>query len=138
MHQKGLDDEDGFWKINESEYSQELGIGGVEAPWSKKKRCLIISLLVGLFVGGGIVLGIILYSSGGAITITSMNRYNLQKDMSHPNEHYKVLNLTTTKVINNFPFSDSLKTEFKALAYNLYMPSENTFWLSFHPGEYNE
>lgn len=58
--------------------------------------------------------------------------------MSHQNEHYKVLNLTTNKVVSGFPFTDSLKTEFKALAYNLYMPSENTFWLSFHPGEFNE
>ena len=56
-----------------------------------------------------------------------MNRYNLQKDMSHPNERYKVLNLTTNKVVSGFPFTDALKTEFKALAYNLYMPSENTF-----------
>ena len=72
-------------------------------------------------------MGIILYSSGGGNTLTSMNRYNLQKDMSHQNEHYKVLNLTTNKVVSGFPFTDSLKTEFKALAYNLYMPSENTF-----------
>ena len=47
--------------------------------------------------------------------------------MSHENEHYKVLNLTTNKLASGFPFTQYLDTEFKALSYNLYMPSENTF-----------
>ena len=107
MHRSDLDDDEGqYKKINESEYSTELAAA---TPAQKRKRCLIITILIGVFIAGGIILGIVLYStSGGSGGLTSLNRYTSSSLVSEDHLRTMVLNKTSSGMPSVFPFHNEL------------------------------